>query len=132
VLALGLKFPLTNFVYDLLCHYHLAPYQLVVGGWHIVLSFQALCNWFIPDACRVEDFSTLYMIRRTKEGRCFFTVRSGFKKLIVNLADSNHGWRDTVTWSHGASEMVEQGDTHAQRNLGYGRGRGEGPKSASN
>ena len=59
------------------------------------MSFQALCNMFLHDVCRVEDFSALYMIRRT-EGGHFFDVRNGSDRLIVNLADSDHEWRDTV------------------------------------
>ena len=37
LLALGLKFPLTNFVRDLLRHYRIAPSQLV-GGWRVSSS----------------------------------------------------------------------------------------------
>ena len=74
------------------------------------MSFQALCNRFILDACRVKDFSALYMIRRTKEGGRLFAARSNFNKLIVNLTDNDHGWRDTVILIHGAWEMVIQKD----------------------
>ena len=65
-------------------------------GLRVVLSFQVLYNMFLPDACNIEDFSALYMIRRTKEGGCFFGIRSGFNRLIVNLADSDHKWRDHI------------------------------------
>ena len=47
---------------------------------------------FIPDACKIEDFSALYMIRRTKEGSHFLTVKSGSERLMT---DNDHRWRDT-------------------------------------
>ena len=92
---------MTDFIRDLLLHYRMVPSQLLAGGWHVVLSFQALCNMFFPGACRVEDFYALYMIRRNIEDGRFFSVRSGSERLIVNLADSDHGWRDTVIRVHG-------------------------------
>ena len=70
----------------------MAPSQLVVGGKCVVLSFQVFCNMFIPDACRIEDFSALYMIRRTKEGSHFLTVKSGSERLMT---DNDHRWSDT-------------------------------------
>ena len=60
------------------------------------MGFQALYNKLVPDAYRVDDFSALYMIRRTEEGGRFFIVWSSLEKLIVNLVDSDHRWRDTV------------------------------------
>jgi len=74
------------------------------------LDFQALCNKFIPDACRVEDFSALYMMRRIKEGGGFFVTRSSLEKLIVNLAGNDHGWRDTVIRVSGVWKTVVQKD----------------------
>jgi len=44
VLALGLTFPISSFVHDILRYYRVAPSQLVAGGWRVVLSFQAFCN----------------------------------------------------------------------------------------
>ena len=67
VLALWLTFPITSFVRDILRYYHVAPSQLVAGGWCVVLSFQALCNMYFPDAYRVEDFSALYTMKKTKQ-----------------------------------------------------------------
>jgi len=43
---------------------------------------------FAPDSRRVEDFSALYVMRKTKENDCFFAARSGLEKLIINLADT--------------------------------------------
>jgi len=73
------------------------------------LEFLGLCNRFIPDACKIEDFSALYMIRRTKEGGYFFNVRSGSKRLIINLATSIMGDMYCRP-DHGAWEMVTQMD----------------------
>ena len=53
VLALELSFPMTSFICNILHYYQAAP---VAGGWRVVQSFQALCNLYLPDSCRVEDF----------------------------------------------------------------------------
>ena len=63
--------------------------------------------------CRVENFSALYMIRKTKEGGPFFVERSSSDKLIVNLMDSDHEWHNTVIRIHGAWETVIQKDRGA-------------------
>ena len=101
MLALGLKFHLTDFIHDILCHYRGA---LSVGGRGMTHCFehQAHCKRFLPGACRVKDFSALYMVKRTKEGGRSFDVRSDSKRLIVNLVDSDHERRDTVIRIQGA------------------------------
>ena len=96
VLALELSFPMTGFIRDILRYYQVAPSQLVAGHWRVVLSFQTLCNLYLPDACRVENFSASYTMKKTKENACFLGVKSDRERLIVNLVDSNHGWHDTV------------------------------------
>ena len=93
---------MTSFVRDVLRHYHITPSQLVAGGWHVTLRFRALCNLYLPDACRIEDFSALYSIRRTKKGARFFGVKTDCEKLIVNLTDSDHVWGDTSIRVHKA------------------------------
>jgi len=88
ILAMGMKFLLTDFVRDLLRNYRNGPLLVGGRGWRVVLSFQALYNRFIADACKVEDFSTLYMIRRTKKESCLFIARSSLEILIVNLTET--------------------------------------------
>jgi len=80
--------------------------RLAVGsrGWRVVLGFEAFCDTFTPDSHRVEDFSTLYVMRK------FFAARSGLEKLIINLADNDHGWRETVIRVSGAWEVTAQKD----------------------
>jgi len=65
---------------------------------------------FIPDACRVEDFFTRYIIRRTTDSIRFFTARSSSDKIIIKLVDNDHGWRDTIIRIYGAWETVIQKD----------------------
>jgi len=67
-------------------HFRVSPSQLVTGGRRVVLSFEALCNLFSPNSRTVEDFSALYVMRKTKENGCFFAVRSDLERQIVNLA----------------------------------------------
>ena len=82
-------------------------WPLLVDGRRLAgcLEFLGLCNRFIPDACRVKDFSALYMIRRTKEGGHFLNVRSGSERLIVNLVTSIIG-NMYYHPNHGAWERV--------------------------
>ena len=49
-------------------------------------------------------------MKRTKERARFFGVKSGCEKLIVNLVDTDHGWRDTVICVYGAWETAQQKD----------------------
>ena len=82
----------------------------MAGGWHVVLGFEAFCNLFAADSRNVDDFSALYVMRKTKKNGRFFAARSGLEKLIVNLADNNHGWRETVIRISGTWEAAAQKD----------------------
>ena len=76
------------------------------------MGFEAFCDMFSPDSCRVEDFSALYVMRKTKENGRFFVAwsDSGLERLIVNLADNDYDWRETVIRVFGAWEAVAQKD----------------------
>jgi len=96
ILALGLKLPLTNFVRDILCHFKVVPSQLLVGAWCIILGFKDLCVSFVPNSCRHEELYAIYSMRKTNKDDRFFIPQSGCDRLIINLVDNDHGWRDTV------------------------------------
>ena len=49
ILALGMKLLLTAFVNNILSYFRVTPSQLTVGAWRLLLSFEALCNHFLPD-----------------------------------------------------------------------------------
>ena len=99
---------------------------------------EALCYLFAPNSCWVEDFFALYLKRKTKENDHFFAARSHLKRLIVNLEDSDHGWRETIIRVSGAwegdcteepwrcSSGMELKGTLAQECLSHGRSPGEG------
>ena len=53
------------------------------------------------------------MIRRTKKGGHFFAMRNSGEKLIINLADNDHGWRDIIIRIYMAWEMALQKDCGA-------------------
>jgi len=82
----------------------------VVGSWRDVLGVEVLYDMFAPDSRRVEDFSALYMMTKTKENGCFFATRSGVERLIFNLANNEHGWRKTVIRVFGTWEATAQKD----------------------
>jgi len=46
----------------------------VAGGWSVFLGFEALCDKFPPDSHKVKDFSTLYVMKKTKENDSFFAT----------------------------------------------------------
>jgi len=49
-------------------------------------------------------------MRKTNENGHFFAAWNSLEKLVVNLADSNHGWRETVICVCGATEAAIQKD----------------------
>ena len=49
--ALGMKLSLTAFVHSVLSYFRVAPSQLTVGAWRILLGFEALYNCFLLEAC---------------------------------------------------------------------------------
>ena len=77
-------------------------------GWRVVLSFQTLCDLYLPDACQIEDFFTLYTMMNTKENAYFFGVKSGWERLIINLVDRDQGWLDTIIRISSAWETAQQ------------------------
>jgi len=82
----------------------------VTESWRVVLVFEALCDLFASDSRSVKDFSAFYVMRKTKENGHFFAARSDLERMIVNLADSDHGWRETVIRDFVAWEAVAQKD----------------------
>ena len=110
ILDLGMKFPLMSFVRDLLCHFKVAPFAVDDGGWRVVLGFEALCDLFTPDSHGIIDFFVPFMMRKTKENGHFFAAQSGIERSIVNLADSDHGWCETIIRVFGAWDAAAQKD----------------------
>ena len=101
-----MKLPLTNFVRDILCHFKVALSQLSARAWRTVLGFESLRVSFAPNSCRREDFCAIYFIRKTNQDGHFFIPQGGCDKLIVNLVDSDHGWRDIIIWVSGCWEAT--------------------------
>jgi len=69
----------------------------VVGGGLVHHSgLRSLVCFFCPQLVPSEDFCAIYSMRKTNQGDRFFIPQSGCDKLIVNLVDIDHGWRDFV------------------------------------
>ena len=49
-------------------------------------------------------------MRKTKDNSCFVAAWSGPEKLIVNLVDNDHAWREAVIRVSGAWEATAQKD----------------------
>ena len=112
----------------------------MVGAWHTVLGFEALCVSSAPNSCGREDFCAIYSMRKTNQDGHFFIPQSGCDKLIVNLVDNVHEWRDTVIrvpgpWEAASAEnrviiptSWNNGLIFKGKCVGLGRGPGEGVK----
>ena len=49
-------------------------------------------------------------MRKIENGDCFFTLRSSWQKLIVNLVDNDHGWNGIVVRVFGPWKAVSKID----------------------
>ena len=90
ILALWMKLSLATFVRSVLSYFRVAPSQLTVGAWHILLGFEALCNRFLPEVCGHEEFCAVYMMRKGPQDAHSF-ARKGRDRVIINQLDSDHG-----------------------------------------
>ena len=44
----------------------------------------------------MEKFCAVYVMRKSYQETRSLVSRSGCDKLLINLMDSDHGWRDTI------------------------------------
>ena len=108
ILSLGMKLPLTDLVRNVLVFFKVALPQLTVGAWRVLLTFEVLCNRFLPKACRREEFCVVYMMRKGMVTLVPSPPQRGCDKLVVNIPDSNHGWRDSVVRITGPWEALAE------------------------
>jgi len=106
VLALGLKFHLTDFIRDFLRRYRMVPSQLVVGVGALSWASRTPVtgSFLMLVGSRTSPPSTWLEEPRRAD------TKSGSENLIVNLANSDHDWHDTVIQIYGAWETVMQKD----------------------
>ena len=90
ILALGVQLPLIDFVRQVLAFYNVTLTQLKLGIWLTILGYEAFCIDFSASLYRLEDFATVYTMRKIPSVR-FFSPQGSWPKLIVNLPDSDHG-----------------------------------------
>ena len=120
ILALGMKLPLTTFVHNVLSYFRVAPSQLTMGVWRILLGFEALCNRFLLEACGREEFYTVYMMRKGPQDARSFSPQKGCNRLIVNQPDNDYGWRDSVIRLVRPWEAAAEEDRRRSQHAGTG------------
>ena len=76
----------------------------------MLLRFEALPNCFLPEECESEEFCIAYYIRKGFSDAHSFVPQKDYNKLIVNLANSDHGWRDYVVRIEGPWEALVEKD----------------------
>ena len=60
VLALRVQLPLIDFVHQVLAFYNVAPTQLMLGAWRMILGYKAIRVDFVAPLYSLEDFVTFY------------------------------------------------------------------------
>lgn len=103
----GAHLPLPNFARNVLTFYKLAPTQLKIGSWRVILGFEKLCQLCKLDY-GLEEFRSLYGLSTNKDGSCFFMPRKG--KLISEISDCDSGWKDMIAFVTGLSETTDPKD----------------------
>jgi len=93
----------------LIC-YNMAPTQLMLGAWRMILGFEALCVDFANALYSPEDFATCYSMRRLPSRVCTLSSQGSQPRLIVNLSDSDHEWNSIVVRVSSSWETVIESD----------------------
>ena len=72
MLALRVHLSLTDFVCQVMAYYNIAPTLLTPGAWQTILGFKALCVDFTSSSYSLEDFVTVYTMKKIPYGVRFF------------------------------------------------------------
>lgn len=104
----GLRFPLHSFLREFLSRFGLAPHQLAINSYHIIMSVIALIEGHDLDFTVTHLFYTYTMSRHGKSGLRYLTTRPKKEPLIDGLSDTDK-WADFYLQVEGNYEF---GGTH--------------------
>ena len=85
----GLRFPLSRFVLELLHDYGVAPSQLALNAWRIVVAFYIRCH-IIGVTPTSRLFRSFFFLKTREE---FYFLQSKGKPIMTRLPDTNKGWK---------------------------------------
>ncbi|KAI4976773.1 uncharacterized protein LOC123410268 [Hordeum vulgare subsp. vulgare] len=94
MLETGVRFPLHDFFCDALTHFHLAPGQLSINGWRVLVGFVALCHeagMVPPSMALLRHFFQLY----NRNDWYYFRCRADAGVLFTgtSYAQSEREWK---------------------------------------
>ncbi|KAE8784615.1 hypothetical protein D1007_41788 [Hordeum vulgare] len=94
MLETGVRFPLHDFFCDALTHFHLAPGQLSINGWRVLVGFVALCHEagvVPPSMALLRHFFKLY----NRNDWYYFRCRADAGVLFTgtSYAQSEREWK---------------------------------------
>lgn len=89
----GLQFPLHPFLREILYRFSLAPHQLAINSYRIIMLVVALIESQDLDFTVTDLFYTYTMSRHSKMGRRYLTTRLKKEPLIDGLSDTDK-WAD--------------------------------------
>lgn len=96
----GLRFPLHPFLREILAWFSLAPHQLVINSYRIIMSVIALVESQDLDFTVTDLFHTYTMSRHGKIGRRYLTTHPKKELLITSLSDTDK-WANFYLEVHG-------------------------------
>ena len=93
-LRAGLRFPVPEFIRNVLDYYGLCPAQLAPNSVRLIVSFALLCR-LLPTEPRISLFRVFFVLRPHPKARgwWYFTPRKGLS-FITDLPTSIHGWKN--------------------------------------
>ena len=93
-LRTGLRFPIPEFVRNVLDYYGLCPTQLAPNSVRLIVSFALLCR-LLPTDPRISLFRAFFILRPHPKvrGWWYFNPRKGLS-FITGLPSSIHGWKN--------------------------------------
>ena len=81
----GLRFPLSGFVLELLYDYGVAPSQLALNAWRIIVAFYIGCH-IIEVTPTSRLFRNFFFLKTREE---FYFLQSRGKSIVTGLPDTN-------------------------------------------
>lgn len=108
----GLRFPLHPFLREILARFDLAPHQLAINNYRIIMLVVALIEDQNLDFTVTDLFHTYTMSRHGKTGRRYLTMHPKKEPLITGLSNTNK-WADFYLEVHGNFEF-QKSRTHEE------------------
>ncbi|KAJ4702886.1 Collagen alpha-1(VII) chain like [Melia azedarach] len=97
LLELGLRLPFQSYFVRILDELDLAPCQLVLNSWRVLVGMYVLWNKIGHGEPSISDLRRLYQVRagpKTNPGLFYLAARSKGERPVPDFPDSNKSWKD--------------------------------------